>query len=168
MGSFSLASCYIREKMMLINRLDGVEGFEVDAVVRLLARGQTRKYSFRLWLVVLYLLPHFPPVSCLKYPLPPLGLAPLSLCLNIAVDKCLEVSLIQLCCCPFLCLWFFLRALVGGGLVVCVGQDWGGMGFRVLSSAFQQYFPSHSHLRYLWQLHVSCEATKERSKYIWR
>lgn len=36
---------------------------------------------------------------------------------------------------------FFLRALVGGGLVVCVGQEQGGTGFRVLSSAFQQYSP---------------------------
>lgn len=65
------------------------------------------------------------------------------------------VSLLEYCCrqmlrsfidsallLSFLCLWFSLRALVGG--VVCGGQERGGKGFRVLSSAFQQY----SHLTF--------------------
>ncbi len=48
-----------------------------------------------------------------------------------------------------------------GGGDGCVVQEQGGTGFCVLSSALQQYFLSHSHLQYLWQLNVSQEAERK-------
>lgn len=41
-------------------------------------------------------------------------------------------------------------------------------GVCVLSSAFQQYFLSHSHLQYLWQLNVFPKRLIGRLKYIYR
>lgn len=63
----------------------------------------------------------------------------------------------------FLCLlYYFSSGLLWGGRVDgCVVQEQGGTGFCVLSSAFQQYFLSHSHLQYLWQLNVSQEAERK-------
>lgn len=90
---------------------------------------------------------------------------PLSFCLKIVVDKCLEnlfdsASLLSYF--MFTLLFFSSGLLWGRGEDDgCVVQEQGGTGFCVLSSALQQYFLSHSHLQYLWQLNVSQEAERK-------
>lgn len=84
---------------------------------------------------------------------------PLSFCLKIVVDKCLEI---QLTCCPFFYVYFIIFPQgFCGGRDDCVVQEQGGTEFCVLSSPFQQYFLSHSQLQYLWQLNVLQEAERK-------
>lgn len=90
----------------------------------------------------------------------------LSFCLKIDVDKCLEIQFDSASLLSYFLftLLFFLRAFcVRGRDGGCVVQEQGGTGFCVLSSALQQYFLSHSHLQYLWQLNVSQEAERKES-----
>lgn len=154
------SSCFllIREKMVRISRLAALEGLEVDAESSACHGEEKPGSSCRAcrWSSCVFFLWCFETFAYSRLRRP-------SFCLKIVVDKCLEILFDSASLLSFLYVYFiiFPQGFCGGTDDGCVVQEQGGTGSCVLSSAFSQYFLSHSHVQYLWQLNVSQEAKRK-------